>query len=143
GIDVVAEDGPPTGPLALASGRGNLVAGALGDDLPLELREGQQHVEHQPAHRCGRIEQLGDTDQRHPVRLEQVSGGVLDPTFGSGGLVTTAIGAEANAVAVYRNTGTANDSKIVAAGSFRRGTGGSEFALARYNSRNDQRPPEL
>src|SRR5947209_9542949 len=47
-----------------------------------------------------------------------LSGGVLDPTFGSGGLVTTTLGADsrAYAVATYPNQGTANDGKVVAAG---------------------------
>jgi uncharacterized delta-60 repeat protein len=64
------------------------------------------------------------------------SGGVLDPTFGSGGVVTTAIGpdAAAAAVAVYPNAGTANDSKIVAAGNFTSSSGEGELALARYNA---------
>jgi uncharacterized delta-60 repeat protein len=73
-------------------------------------------------------------------RLEDrclLSGGVLDPTFGSGGVVTTAFppgDAEATAVAVYPNAGTANDSKIVAAGGFVSRSGGGVLALARYNA---------
>jgi uncharacterized delta-60 repeat protein len=53
--------------------------------------------------------------------------------------VTTAIGpeAEAAAVAVYPNAGTANDSKIVAAGPFTP-TRGVEAALARYNTDGSQ-----
>jgi uncharacterized delta-60 repeat protein len=42
------------------------------------------------------------------------SGGVLDPTFGSGGLVTNTTGPKVHAVATYPNEGTANDGKIVA-----------------------------
>jgi uncharacterized delta-60 repeat protein len=47
-----------------------------------------------------------------------LSGGVLDPTFGNGGLVSTAIGslAASYAVATYPAEGTANDGKVVAAG---------------------------
>src|SRR6476619_679778 len=47
-----------------------------------------------------------------------LSGGVLDPTFGSGGLVTTTVGTDsrAYAVATYPNAGNANDGKIVAVG---------------------------
>lgn len=73
------------------------------------------------------------------------SGGVLDPTFGSGGIVTTAVGSQnssrALAVATYPQTGTANDGKIVAAGeavtSWQRVGGTSQpnedFAVVRYN----------
>src|SRR6266536_3291285 len=51
--------------------------------------------------------------------------GALDPSFGTGGQVTTDFGGfdSAQAVAVQ------SDGKIVAAGS----TGGGDFALARYN----------
>src|SRR5262245_42861075 len=50
-----------------------------------------------------------------------LSGGVLDPTFGTGGVVTTSMGSihsylYANAVATYPQTGTADDGKVVAAG---------------------------
>jgi uncharacterized delta-60 repeat protein len=69
-----------------------------------------------------------------------LSGGVLDPTFGTGGVVTTSIGtadSAAYAVATYPNTGTANDGKIVAAGytiNPKKGNVGDEnFAVARYN----------
>src|SRR5262249_4515439 len=69
------------------------------------------------------------------------SGGVLDPTFGSGGLVGTNVGAlndsYAYAVATYPNAGTANDGKVVAAGAavnFKGGHGSDEsFAVVRYN----------
>jgi uncharacterized delta-60 repeat protein len=67
-----------------------------------------------------------------------LSGGVLDPTFGSGGLVTTAIGsyARAFAVATYPNGGTANDGKIVAAGDVYPSTGNTKteyMEVVRYN----------
>src|SRR5439155_20592809 len=61
---------PAPGPLALAPGGGDLVAGALGDDLALELGEGQQDVEDQPAHAGGRVEQLGYGHEGHLVLLE-------------------------------------------------------------------------
>jgi hypothetical protein len=38
GVHVVAQDRVAAGPLALAAGGGDLVAGAFGDDLPLERR---------------------------------------------------------------------------------------------------------
>jgi uncharacterized delta-60 repeat protein len=56
--------------------------------------------------------------------------GDLDPTFGTGGKVTTDFGSvneEAAAVALQ------TDGKIVAAGTTGGGMGGGEFALARYN----------
>jgi uncharacterized delta-60 repeat protein len=66
-----------------------------------------------------------------------LSGGVLDPTFGSGGLVTTAIGsfARSYAVATYPNEGTANDGKIVAVGdAFAGRKSQTEYmAVVRYN----------
>ncbi len=65
-----------------------------------------------------------------------LSGGVLDPTFGSGGLVTTAIGtySRAFAVATYANEGTANDGKIVAAGDAATGRTNTEYMeVVRYN----------
>jgi uncharacterized delta-60 repeat protein len=63
-----------------------------------------------------------------------LSGGVLDPMFGNGGLLTTSFGSsdsKANAVAIYPNAGTANDGKTVVAGSNASRT--TTFALARYN----------
>jgi uncharacterized delta-60 repeat protein len=59
-----------------------------------------------------------------------LSAGQLDPTFGSGGIVTTSFPSgvsAARAVAIYANAGTANDGKIVAAGD-----DGHDFAVARY-----------
>jgi uncharacterized delta-60 repeat protein len=63
-----------------------------------------------------------------------LSAGAVDTSFGNGGVVTTALGsgAAANAVAVYPNAGTVNDSKIVAAGSTVVSEN-SAIALARYN----------
>src|SRR5262249_11238790 len=69
------------------------------------------------------------------------SGGVLDPTFGSGGIVTTSVGAlgvaAVEAVAIYPNAGTANDGKVVAAGETDvmngNGTATNAFAVVRYN----------
>jgi uncharacterized delta-60 repeat protein len=67
-----------------------------------------------------------------------LSGGVLDPTFGTGGLVTTLVGsyAQAFAVATYSNEGTANDGKIVAAGDAYLSAGNKStlyMAVVRYN----------
>jgi len=67
-----------------------------------------------------------------------LSGGALDPTFGTGGLVTTTVGSDsrAYAVATYPNLGTANDGKIVAVGDAYTTTGKTnslDMAVARYN----------
>src|SRR6266571_1051287 len=55
--------------------------------------------------------------------------GDLDPTFGSGGKVTTpfSAGTWAKAIAI------APDGKIVMAGILTRNIGASDFAIARYN----------
>jgi uncharacterized delta-60 repeat protein len=65
------------------------------------------------------------------------SGGVLDPTFGAGGAVTTDVASSGasygSAVATYPKEGTANDGKIVAAGTFYDQHHATEFAVVRYN----------
>src|SRR5262245_26181830 len=94
---------------------------------------------------------LGNRHRPFRPRLESLddrcllSGGVLDPTFGTGGIVTTSVGSQnssrALAVATYSNDGTANDGKVVAAGeavtSLKRIGGGwqpdEDFAVVRYN----------
>jgi hypothetical protein len=60
----------PPDHLPPAAGSGNLVAGALRDDLALELCEGQQHVQNQPPHRRGGVELLSDRDERDVLALE-------------------------------------------------------------------------
>ncbi|NKA76334.1 hypothetical protein GO285_05304 [Ralstonia solanacearum] len=59
-------------PHALALARRDLVADALARHLALELREGQQHVQHQPPHRRGRIELLGDRHEGHVLAFEHL-----------------------------------------------------------------------
>src|SRR5262245_18779290 len=79
---------------------------------------------------------------RYRPRLEALeyrcllSAGALDPTFGSGGTVTTDFGKldQANAVAIYPNAGTANDGKIVVFGN---GSKGWELALYNTNGALD------
>jgi uncharacterized delta-60 repeat protein len=74
----------------------------------------------------------------HLEQLEDrclLSGGVLDPTFGNTGILTTAVAAHSNSqalgLAVYPNAGTANDGKLVAAGySY---LNGDQFTVVRYN----------
>jgi uncharacterized delta-60 repeat protein len=66
------------------------------------------------------------------------SGGVLDPTFGSGGIVSTNVGGlnRSFAVATYPSAGTANDGKVVAVGEADITQGKNsypEFAVARFN----------
>jgi uncharacterized delta-60 repeat protein len=75
--------------------------------------------------------------------LRYNANGTLDSTFGSGGIVTTAIPLGTVAatayfgVAVYPNAGTANDGKIVAAGEVSSTPGGTQnqrqMGVTRYN----------
>jgi hypothetical protein len=58
GINIVTQDWLAAGPLPLAPGRRDLVAGAFRDDLALELREAEENVQSQPAHRVGGVELL-------------------------------------------------------------------------------------
>jgi uncharacterized delta-60 repeat protein len=74
----------------------------------------------------------------HLEQLEDrrlLSGGVLDPTFGTGGVTTSllATGGVASAVATYPQTGTANDGKIVVVGSDYLPNDYTELAVVRYN----------
>ena len=69
-VHVVAQHRTAARPLALATRGRDLVARPLGDDLPLELGEGQQHVEDQPAHRRGGVELLRDRNERDFMLLE-------------------------------------------------------------------------
>jgi hypothetical protein len=43
---------------------------AFADHLPLELREGEQNVQHQPAHARRGVEGLSYGDERHFVPIE-------------------------------------------------------------------------
>jgi uncharacterized delta-60 repeat protein len=67
------------------------------------------------------------------------SGGVLDPTFGTNGVVTTNVASLndsfADAVATYPKAGTANDGKIVVAGTVTNSQGSwdQDMAVVRYN----------
>jgi len=70
--DVIAEDGMAARPLALASGRRDLVARPLADDLAFELGERQQHVEHQAAHAGRAMELLRDRDEGDPVLFKRL-----------------------------------------------------------------------
>ena len=71
-LDVVAERHEAAHPHALLPGGGKLVADALADDLALELREGEQDVERQPAHRGRGVERLRDADEGDVVAIEHL-----------------------------------------------------------------------
>jgi hypothetical protein len=62
-LQLIAKGEGATHPQPFALGGRNLVADALGGDLPLELGKGQQHVEDEPAHGGRRVELLGDRDE--------------------------------------------------------------------------------
>src|SRR5271167_2794925 len=71
-MDVVAKRWHTAHPHALALGGGDLVSDPLARYLALELREGQQDVEREPAHRGRRVELLGDCNKRNALRVEQL-----------------------------------------------------------------------
>src|SRR5262249_51171974 len=63
GIEIVAKKWHAAGPLPLATGGGDLVAGTLGDDLPFELGKGQEDIQDQTPHRGSGVELLGHRDK--------------------------------------------------------------------------------
>ena len=71
-LGLISKRGHAADPQPLALGGGNLVANALGGDFPLELGKRQQHIQGQSPHRGGRVELLGDRDERHPMLVEQL-----------------------------------------------------------------------
>ena len=87
------------------------------------LRSGKQATHGRGWQHVASRSRQGLSPRRRP-RLEALedrcllSGGVLDPTFGTGGVVSNVVGTggDAEAVAIYSNPGTANDGKIVVAG---------------------------
>ena len=68
----IAERHRPANPDALALGGRDLVAHPLADDLALELGEGQQDVEREPAHAGRGIEGLCHRHEGHRVSIEQL-----------------------------------------------------------------------
>ena len=70
-LGLVAQRHHTADPKALAFGRADLVADALGGDLPLELGEGQQDIESEPPHRSRGVELLSNRDERHLMGIEQ------------------------------------------------------------------------
>ena len=70
-VQIVTQQDVPAGPFALLARSDLLVACAVGDDLALKLREGQQDVQSQaPEGRVG-IELLSHGNEAHAVLLEE------------------------------------------------------------------------
>ena len=69
-IDVEAQQRHAAHPLPLTPRRRDLVPRPFADDLTLELRKRQQHVQDQPAHRRRRIELLRDRHESDAALLE-------------------------------------------------------------------------
>ncbi len=111
---------------------------SFGDDGRVFQAFGPDSVDHLNALAVqpdGRILAVGYSDGVSPGNFDialarYTPDGVLDPTFGNGGLVSTNIRANevANAVALQ------GDGKIVVAGYARDGNGSGAFALARYHA---------
>jgi uncharacterized delta-60 repeat protein len=81
----------------------------------------------------GKLVVVGETGSSWQLVRYNVNG-TLDSSFGNGGVVVTAGSTVANtkAVAIYPNAGTANDGKIIVAGTVKPGNY-QEFAVNRYN----------
>ncbi len=71
-VDPIAERRVAAHPHAAGPGCRELVPDPLADHLALELGEGEQHVEGQPAHRGGGVERLGDADEGDVVPIEHL-----------------------------------------------------------------------
>ena len=71
-LDPVAHRHEAAHPHAALAGGGDLVADALADHLALELGEGQQHVQRQPAHAGRGVEGLRDADEGDAVPVEHL-----------------------------------------------------------------------
>src|ERR1019366_48465 len=70
--DVIAEGTEASHPHTLFLGGSNLVADPFARHLALKLRERQQHVQCEAAHRGGGIELLSDRDERNVVSIEDL-----------------------------------------------------------------------
>jgi hypothetical protein len=64
----IAEGEGTSDPQPLGLGGCDLVADALGGDLPFELGKGQKHIQGQTTHRGRRVEPLGDRDEGDRAR---------------------------------------------------------------------------
>jgi hypothetical protein len=69
---IIAERHVAPHPHTLLLRGGDLVADALAGDLPLELRERQQHIEGQATHRARCVELLGHRYERHTLGVENL-----------------------------------------------------------------------
>jgi len=69
---IIAERHVAPHPHALPLRGGDLVADPFAGDLPLELSEGQQHIQSQPTHRARRVELLGYRHERHTLSVEDL-----------------------------------------------------------------------
>ena len=69
-MQVITERHRPTHPHAFGFGCGELVPDALAGDLPLELGEGQQHIQGQPTHAGRGVEALRHADERGAAAVE-------------------------------------------------------------------------
>lgn len=113
---------PASGSLDQSFGSGGKVITSFGPD--------ETRAEAVTIQSNGRIVAAGSYGEEFALARYKTDG-TLDTTFGTGGKVSTAIGASGgNIVAVAVQS----DGKIVAAGSARNGSGYSDFALARYNA---------
>ncbi len=123
---------PSAGDLDPSFGSGGIVTTPIGTDSPaysLAIQpDGKILAAGTSSTTTGRT-----TTSQFAIARYTTSGG-LDSTFGAGGRVTTAFGkkssAAAYAMALYPNAGTANDGKIVLAGT----SAVSTLALARYTT---------
>ena len=71
-LNPIAERNHAAHPNALLLRGRDLVAYPLARDLALELGEGQEDVQGQSSHAGRRVERLGDRDERHLMRIEQL-----------------------------------------------------------------------
>src|SRR5271166_5471516 len=71
-LDPIADRNHAAHPDALLLRGGDLVPDPLAGDLALELGEGEKHIQSQPPHAGRRVERLGDRDERHLMRVEEL-----------------------------------------------------------------------
>jgi hypothetical protein len=71
-FDIISERRIAAHPYALFLGRRDFVTHTLADDLSLELREGQEHIQRQPTHTGRRVELLRDRHKRDAEAVEDV-----------------------------------------------------------------------
>jgi hypothetical protein len=71
-LHIVPERDIAAHPHPLHAGGADLVADALGRDLPLELREAEQDIQRQPPHGRGGVEGLRDRHESHAVAVEDL-----------------------------------------------------------------------